>query len=63
MTEISATAVMVWPRAVSGKCRSDAVQPFLGVSSLNLGGGNTSPIFSTLQSISSLPTLTHCASR
>lgn len=47
MTEISAAAVMAWPRAVSGKSCSDAKRPFLGVSSLNLGEAATSPIFSS----------------
>lgn len=62
MTGIAANAVMVGPRAGSGKCCSDAVLSFLfDVSSHNLGEGNTSPIFWPLQSISSLLTQTHCA--
>jgi hypothetical protein len=37
---------MAWPRAVSGKCCSDAARPFLGVSSLNSGGVLAPPILS-----------------
>ena len=57
MNRISAhPAVMAWPRASSGKPGSDALRPFLGVSSQALGGVSAPPLFPASMTISNLLT-------